>query len=95
MKFEPIAYASHYGGRCHGCADENGVCPTTGMPCDPDERLMAAAHCLKAWQYGIEHGHMDNPFPPAPAPTAEPIPSQDQLANEETKMSSKADIPDA
>lgn len=68
MKFEPIAYASHYGGRCRGCADENGVCPTTGMPCDLDERLKAAAHCLKAWQFGIEHGHMDNPFLPAPAP---------------------------
>lgn len=67
MKFEPIAYASHYGGRCRGCADENGVCPTSGLPCDPDERLKAAAHCLKAWQYGIEHGHMDNPFSGAPS----------------------------
>ncbi|KQY22560.1 hypothetical protein ASD32_27050 [Rhizobium sp. Root483D2] len=40
------------------------------MPCDPDERLKAAAHCLKAWQFGIEHGHMDNPFLPAPAPNS-------------------------
>lgn len=40
----------------------------TGMPCDPDESLKAAAHCLKAWQYGIAHGFIDNPFqPPASA----------------------------
>jgi hypothetical protein len=69
MKFDPIVYASHYGGRCRGCADENGVCPTSGMPCDPDERLRAAAHCLKAWKYGIEHGYMDNPFIPSASPT--------------------------
>jgi len=73
MKFEPIAYASHHGGRCRGCADENGVCPTSGLPCDPDLRLKAAAHCLKAWQYGIEHGFTDNPFPRGAATDTETL----------------------
>lgn len=70
MQFEPIVYALHYGGRCRDCADANGVCPTSGMPCDTKEAAKAAQHCLKAWQYGIQHGFIDNPFAPAPQPRA-------------------------
>lgn len=60
--FDPIDYALHYGGRCRDCADADGVCPSSGMPCDPAEARKAAGHVLKAWKYGIEHGYMGNPF---------------------------------
>jgi hypothetical protein len=60
--FDPIDYALHYGSRCRECADADGVCRTSGMPCDPSEARRAAEHCLKAWIYGIENGFMSNPF---------------------------------
>lgn len=61
-KFDPIDYALHYGGRCRDCADADGVCPSSGMPCDPAEARKAAGHILKAWVYGIQHGYMENPL---------------------------------
>jgi len=60
--FDPIDYALHYGGRCRDCADADGVCPSSGIPCDPSEARKAAGHILKAWSYGIQHGYMENPF---------------------------------
>jgi hypothetical protein len=62
-KFDPIEYAMHYGPRCRDCADENGVCPSSGMPCDPSVARAVVGHVLKAWDYGIRNGYMDNPFP--------------------------------
>lgn len=75
MKFDPISYALHFGGRCRDCADNDGVCPTTGLPCDTKQASEAAQHCLSAWQYGIRHGYIDNPFVSAP-PAPQVIPSE-------------------
>lgn len=61
-KFEPIDYAMRFGGRCRDCADEDGTCPTTGVPCDPAVTRAVAKRCLEAWAYGIKHGFMENPF---------------------------------
>ena len=51
---EVVEYVSRYGGRCRDCADENGVCPSSGLPCaDPTK---AIRHVLNAYHYGIKHG---------------------------------------
>jgi len=65
-KFGPVEYAMHYGPRCRDCADAFGTCPGNGTPCDPDAFKAVVEHTLKAWEYGIKHGFMDNPFPPHP-----------------------------
>lgn len=70
-KFDLIDYALQYGGRCRDCADADGVCPSSGMPCDPTEARKAASHVLKAWQYGTQHGFIDNPFDPPLAENTE------------------------
>lgn len=68
-KFDPIDYALHYGSGCRDCADAavRGVCDLNGTPCNPQVFRAAVKHALKAWEYGIKHGYMDNPFAPSPA----------------------------
>jgi hypothetical protein len=74
-KFDPIDYVMQYGGRCRDCADEDGVCPHSGLPCKTKQARQAVGSVIAAMAYGIEHGWMDNPFPhPTPASRAEETP---------------------
>jgi hypothetical protein len=49
-----IDYIARYGGRCRDCADENGVCPMSGLPCGGENK--AIRHVIEAYNYGIKHG---------------------------------------
>lgn len=51
-----IAYIARWGGNCRDCADENGVCPRSGLPCADSER--AIKHVLSALDYGAKHGYL-------------------------------------
>jgi hypothetical protein len=55
-------YVLRYGGMCRDCADENGTCPHSGMPCDPDVCRPVVRRTIKALAYGIEHGFIASPF---------------------------------
>ena len=48
-----LDFLIRYGGRCRDCADEFGVCPTTGIGCG--ERRRAAAFFVGALEYGSKH----------------------------------------
>lgn len=69
---DPIDYVMRYGGRCRGCADENGTCPTSGLPCSPDDARKAIAWVLDAVAYGTRHGYLATPQPPETAGEDEP-----------------------
>jgi hypothetical protein len=53
---EHINYIARYGGLCRDCADENGICPSKGLPCGGSEK--AIRHVLQALTYGIRTGHL-------------------------------------
>jgi hypothetical protein len=46
---EAVDYVARYGGMCRDCADNHGVCPTSGLPCDDPqkaiERVLRALIC--------------------------------------------------
>ena len=50
-------YAMHYGPRCRECADSDGVCELTGMPCGG--RLKATMFVCEALEYGFKNGFVD------------------------------------
>lgn len=52
---EIVQYISRWGGGCRDCADANGICDGTGLPCGK-ERHKAIEHVLKAFVYGMRHG---------------------------------------
>lgn len=60
-----IDYIHRYGGFCRDCADENGVCPSSGLPCGGSKK--AITHVLEALAYGVNHGYI--PVVLAAAPT--------------------------
>ncbi|MBA8846216.1 hypothetical protein FHW02_004306 [Ochrobactrum sp. RH1CCR137] len=64
-----IDYVMRYGGRCRDCADEDGVCPTNGTPCEPKVKRAVIEHTLRSLEYGLSHGFIENPFS-IPAPDA-------------------------
>lgn len=55
-------YVVRYGGRCRDCADEDGVCPSKGTPCDPTVERAVISKTISALKYGIDHGFIENPF---------------------------------
>lgn len=55
---EVVRYIARYGGMCRDCADEDGVCPASGLPCEPDDCDRAIRHVLKALSYGQRHGYI-------------------------------------
>lgn len=64
---ELIRYIVRYGGSCRDCADEAGVCPSSGLPCEGADK--AVRHVLTALNYGSKHGYLPSPSPPGePAP---------------------------
>lgn len=50
---ETIRYVQRYGGRCRDCADEDGICPKSGMPCGGSDK--AIRFVLGALSYGISN----------------------------------------
>lgn len=65
-----VSYVLRYGGRCRDCADADGICPNTDMPCGFELKTAVIKHTLKALEYGISHGFIADPFTrPAPAAT--------------------------
>jgi hypothetical protein len=53
---EAVRYVARYGGRCRDCADESGVCPHSGLPCEGADK--AIRHVIKALNYGFSHGYL-------------------------------------
>lgn len=51
---ELVSYILRYGGMCRACADEHGICPSSGLPCENDEK--AVRFVLGALSYGLRHG---------------------------------------
>lgn len=51
---EVVDYIARYGGRCRDCADNDGVCPNSGLPCAHNDK--AIRHVLSAINYGVKHG---------------------------------------
>lgn len=51
-----VDYALQYGGHCRDCADENGVCPGSGLPCDGARK--AVTHVVQALRSGLQHGYL-------------------------------------
>lgn len=51
-----VEYVAQYGGNCRDCADEDGVCPSSGLPCRG--KLKAIQHVLGAVDYGTRHGYL-------------------------------------
>jgi len=49
-----LRYLIRYGAVCRDCADENGVCPQTGIGCG--ERRKATEFFVEALEYGTKHG---------------------------------------
>lgn len=57
-----VHYVLRYGGACRDCADEDGLCPHSGVPCDADIQRVIIMKTLDALEYGITHGFIENPF---------------------------------
>jgi hypothetical protein len=62
---EHVAYVTQYGGHCRDCADENGVCPSSGLPCGGSEK--AIRFVFNALSYGVKHKYISSPFVTQPA----------------------------
>lgn len=53
---EVVEFCVMYGGRCRECADADGICPHSGLPCaEPDK---AIRHVLNAYNYGVANGFL-------------------------------------
>lgn len=61
-----VDYVMRYGGRCRGCADENGVCPQSGLPCESHQARKAISWVIEAIRYGVTHGYIASPFALSP-----------------------------
>jgi hypothetical protein len=57
---EAVAYVKQYGGNCRDCADHDGVCPSSGLPCG--DRATATRFVLDALRYGVTNGYVRNPL---------------------------------
>ena len=58
-----VQYVTHYGPQCRDCADEDGVCPATGIGCG--QRAKAAAFVVDALIYGAKHSYVPAALSPA------------------------------
>jgi hypothetical protein len=62
-----VEYIAQYGATCRDCADNNDVCPTSGLPCGG--RKKAIRWVLRALNYGLKHGFLTAaPAPERPKP---------------------------
>jgi len=46
------------GPHCRDCADGDGVCASTGLPCDPVQARKAIRYVLVRVNYGIANGYL-------------------------------------
>lgn len=69
-----VQYVTRYGGNCRDCADADGVCLSSGMPCRDAEK--AVRHVFRAIAYGVQHGYIPSPLA-APASQAPAEQSED------------------
>lgn len=58
-----VDYVLRFNGMCRGCADENGTCPTSGLPCDPGEASTAIRYVIHALRYGMRNGFLKEALP--------------------------------
>jgi|GEM_PF-5827712 len=65
---QTIDYVMRYGGHCRDCADEDGICPRDGTPCEPAPKRAVIEHTLKALEYGMSRGFIQSPFTRPVAP---------------------------
>jgi len=69
---EVVGYVMRYGGMCRDCADENGICPRAGLPCESAPARKAVRHVIEAVNYGLRHGYLSRaanaPMPADPHP---------------------------
>lgn len=63
---ETIDYVARFGARCRDCADCNGVCPGSGLPCG--EGRKAIKWVVDAINYGVANGFLrtNHPEPSVP-----------------------------
>lgn len=54
-----IEFAVQYGPRCRDCADEDGICPATGLPCG--EARKPIGHVVNAIMHGVHYGYLTPP----------------------------------
>lgn len=70
MSEELIGYVARYGSCFRDCSDENGICPSRGLPCDDHK---AIAFVIRALEYGFSEGYIEMPAswnrPNTPAPS--------------------------
>ena len=57
---EHIDYINRYYSRCRDCADEAGVCPSSGLPCDGSKKAIQAV--LGALAYGVNMNYVPPPI---------------------------------
>jgi hypothetical protein len=57
-----VEYVAQYGGRCRDCADEDGICPSSGLACDTAVERKAIKFVVERLQYGVGHGFIRSPF---------------------------------
>jgi hypothetical protein len=56
-----IEYVASFGGRCRDCADEDGICPHSSLPCEPELARKAIRSVITALRYGNFHGYVESP----------------------------------
>lgn len=64
-------YVVHFTKGCRDCADNNGVCPNSGLPCSGYREAIKTV--LKALEYGINNGHAPDPAQPQPCAVPEVV----------------------
>jgi len=57
---EIIGYIVRYGGRCRDCADHQGICPNSFLPCADADK--AIRRVLEAFNYGVTNGFLRAEF---------------------------------
>jgi hypothetical protein len=53
-----IDYVMQLGPRCRDCADNDGICPASNLPCEPDKARAAIAYVLEGVIYGLQYGFL-------------------------------------
>ena len=70
-----------YGGRCRDCADCEGICCNSGLPCDGGEARAAIEHVLRAVRYYSENPHFLDQIAGKTALAAQPQSEAGELAD--------------
>lgn len=52
---EHADYVLRANGRCRDCADNEGMCPMSGLPCDPQKARDVVNYVLSTLMYGVNN----------------------------------------